>query len=486
MVNESTILIVDDELYGRDTLSSLLMGFGYKLLIASNGPDALDLAHAHLPDLVLLDVMMPEMDGFQVCQAMRSDPRLADVPIIMVTALDKREARLQGIQSGADDFIVKPFDRMELQARVRTITRLNRYRRIQAERMKFEWVVERADQGYLILDDGGQIRYMNAQARLLLGWEGDLDTADPPSFLNLARKQYQFEPISSWVEWPLITDIELPRYLVSPETSSSLAFWLQVDAVELPWGSGDGLLVQLRSVTDQINMVREQRTFHSLIHHRMRTPVTVILGGLELLGMSGNDNPEFQSAVEIMQRGAIQLKTDIEEVLAHLDAPGRAGRSGGMLLSELPKLLTSISRHLELHRIRWKLPDQIDDLQLALGKRFVEMILLELLTNAQKFHPKGDPAVDIYISLPHPSYVQLRILDDGTHLSPIQLAKVWNPYYQGEKSFSGQTAGLGLGLSTVASIIWGVGGRCRLINRLDSPGIEVTLIVPLFSLPEIE
>jgi putative two-component system response regulator len=79
-----------------------------------------------IPDLILLDVMMPGMDGFEVCRRLRADSVLGEVPILMITALDDRSSRLQGIQAGADDFITKPIDSVELLARVQGITRLNR------------------------------------------------------------------------------------------------------------------------------------------------------------------------------------------------------------------------------------------------------------------------------------------------------------------------------------------------------------------------
>ncbi|MCK5876140.1 MAG: EAL domain-containing protein [Candidatus Marithrix sp.] len=127
---QSTILIVDDELVSRYTVEVLLSTEGYKLEFAKNGEEGLKKAIELSPDLMLLDVMMPGMDGFEVCQHLRSNPQLAELPVVMVTALDDRESRLRGIESGADDFMSKPYDRAELRARIRTITRLNRYRRL--------------------------------------------------------------------------------------------------------------------------------------------------------------------------------------------------------------------------------------------------------------------------------------------------------------------------------------------------------------------
>src|SRR6266540_2339415 len=165
----TTILIVDDEPAGRQTLDALLSSHGYHLLFAGNGPDALAQAAAHPPDLILLDVMMPGMDGFEVCRRLRADPLLGEVPVIMLTALDDRESRLQGIEAGADDFISKPFDRVELRARVRTITRLNRYRRLVHERAMFERVVDLSPNGLMIVDGDGMIRLANPAMLRLLG-----------------------------------------------------------------------------------------------------------------------------------------------------------------------------------------------------------------------------------------------------------------------------------------------------------------------------
>src|SRR3990172_10071623 len=101
----ATILIVDDTPAGRDTLEELLLAPVYHLEFACDGHEALAQAEAVSPDLILLDVMMPGMDGFEVCQRLRANPRLAEVPIIMVTALDDRDSRLRGIEVGADDFV---------------------------------------------------------------------------------------------------------------------------------------------------------------------------------------------------------------------------------------------------------------------------------------------------------------------------------------------------------------------------------------------
>ena len=131
---ESTILIVDDEMSARENISAILEGRGYHLEFAPSGLEAIQITRKLNPDLILLDIMMPGMDGYQVCKIIRDDPNLREIPILLLTALEDRESRLNGLGAGADDFLSKPLDPQELRARVATIIRLNRYRTLLDQR----------------------------------------------------------------------------------------------------------------------------------------------------------------------------------------------------------------------------------------------------------------------------------------------------------------------------------------------------------------
>jgi signal transduction histidine kinase len=139
----STLLIVDDIASARETLLAMLEPENYQIEQAKDGFQALQILQQIQPDLILLDVMMPGMDGFEVCRRIRATPQLAEIPIIILTALDDRASLIQGIEAGADDFLSKPVDRYELTARVRTITRLNRYHILQQQRENLREMTER-------------------------------------------------------------------------------------------------------------------------------------------------------------------------------------------------------------------------------------------------------------------------------------------------------------------------------------------------------
>lgn len=135
------ILIVDDEPRNIRLLQGILYSEPYELLTAYNGPDALDIIQQEHPDVVLLDIMMPNMSGYEVCRQIKSMPDYRMIPVVMVTALQEVSDRIEAMEAGADDFLSKPIDATELLVRVRSLVRVRQLyaevERITAERLRF-------------------------------------------------------------------------------------------------------------------------------------------------------------------------------------------------------------------------------------------------------------------------------------------------------------------------------------------------------------
>jgi CheY-like chemotaxis protein/anti-sigma regulatory factor (Ser/Thr protein kinase) len=486
MEQEAIVLVVDDHPDGRKILQSLLNHHGYRVIVAANGLEALSLAATHSPDIILLDIMMPDIDGYEVCRRLRADPALAEVPVVMVTALHDREARLQGIEAGADDFLVKPFDPVELTTRVRSIARLNRYRRLMAERAKLNWVVDQAEDAYLEIGRDGRICYANGQAGRYLNLSLNGRMPERP-WLELMREQYNCQPEEAWTDWPEQNLDPSPRYLVRPDSQHAEALWLQVETIESLSSAGGSYFIRLRDVTAEVNVQRNRWTFHAQVSHKLRTPLGLLSGYIEMLS-SRVDQLELAEMEKMLFQKVFsssrRLQDEILGIFRYMETSeiSPSGR-GPCPVSRIAALVEKIGNDFDLPavEIRDNTLGEVTAVHLPLSERALELILWELLENARRFHPEEKPAVTVEIAQTNSAgkgAIQLRVTDDGIHLPSEELTKTWQPYYQVERYFTGQVAGMGLGLAMVATLVWEVGGQYQMTNREDGPGVVVELIFP--------
>jgi len=122
--NKPTVLVVDDNQQNLELLQAYLEDVDCRTISASDGLEALEIVNRNSPDLILLDVMMPKMSGFEVCKRIKSDPKTSEIPVIMVTALSEFGDIERAIDSGTDDFLSKPVNKLELLTRIKTMLKL--------------------------------------------------------------------------------------------------------------------------------------------------------------------------------------------------------------------------------------------------------------------------------------------------------------------------------------------------------------------------
>ena len=147
-------------------------------------------------------------------------------------------------------------------------------------------------------------------------------------------------------------------------------------------------------------------------------------------------------------------------------------------LAYFKEVVEKIASEIGISNLFIKMDDRLRQAKIVLPLQSVEVLLWEILGNSKKFHPSGNPEVIIEATPGNAQNILFHFSDDGINLSPKQLTTAWLPYYQGEKDFTGEAPGMGLGLSTVNAIVWGAGGTSRITNREDKPGVVIRLIIP--------
>jgi K+-sensing histidine kinase KdpD len=220
--------------------------------------------------------------------------------------------------------------------------------------------------------------------------------------------------------------------------------------------------------------------FQAMVYHKLRTPLIHLLG-VELLAQDAAGLPLelIAEIATIAGEGARRLKGTIDEVLGYMSAPSLVAPDASFPLDQLPALVQAIGTTVGVETVAATCQEELMRTRLGLAPQTIELILGELLANAKKFHPRQAPSVEIRVWAVDARAVCIQVGDDGVTLAAEQLAQAWTPYYQGEKHFTGEVPGMGLGLAKVATIIWGVGGTCRIANRDDEPGVIVELTLPV-------
>ncbi|HEU5100290.1 MAG TPA: HAMP domain-containing sensor histidine kinase, partial [Roseiflexaceae bacterium] len=273
-----------------------------------------------------------------------------------------------------------------------------------------------------------------------------------------------------------------PRILVRPATDNAEVFMLHVVLFEMAPDPGPRCLVRLRDVTESLAGQHSVWSFQALIRHKLSTSLAQLIGGLRLIeGMelAPPDGP-LAEILSIVSHGANSLQEDVNDIYQYIDAPDLLGsKRGYCALDELPAIIADLKASFEITTLQLHSSVALGPSTggIAISRHGLRVILGELLENARKFHPRRQPAIDISLAR-YAGEISIHVRDDGVRLSPDQLDRVWLPYYQGERYFTGQVPGMGLGLPMVAGLVWRVGGSCWISNREPGPGVDVEIRIP--------
>ncbi len=453
------VLIVEDSPTQAEKLRYLIEGKGYRARVAGNGRIALQMIREHKPSLVLSDIVMPEMDGYTLCRAIKSDPECGETPVILVTSLVDPKDIVRGLECGADNFIRKPYVDSYLLTRIDHVLMNEKLRKSK----NFEI---------------GIAIYLGGQQH----------------FINAGRQQILDLLISTYEQAVLVNEELQSRERQVSELNARLAqHAAQLEATNLEIA---------RQNLELERASRMKSEFLANMSHELRTPLNAVIGfaGVLKQGLLGKLVPPQEEVVNDIFESGQHLLALINDILdlskieagkmeLELDPADvtRLLQSGLTVLRE-KAMMGHINLRAEMEDVGWVVLDQRKTLQMVCN----------LLSNAVKFTPAGgtvtlrsavrestelegmktlgNPAPDVG------QYLAISVTDTGIGISDEDLERLFQPFVQLDSGLSRKYEGTGLGLALVKQLVDLHGGVITVRSKVQV-GSEFTLWLPYRPMP---
>ena len=499
------VLVADDNADMRDYVTRILAE-SYEVDAVPDGSAALRRVQTNPPDLVLTDVMMPRLDGFALLEAIRSDERSRSIPVILLSARAGEEARIEGLDAGADEYLVKPFSARELLARVASQLQLARLRRDTERALRYraeqhQTLLNQAPLGVYLVDADFRIREMNPVALPVFGdipggvvgrdfdeiihilWERDyadelvrifrstLATGEP--YVTSEHAQFRIDRrVTEYDEW------RLDRITLSDGRFGLVCYFRDISAQ---------VTARMKIAESERHLREADRRkdeFLALLAHELRNPLAPVRTGLELIRLSG-DTPETVKRIRsMMERQVGQMVRLIDDLL---DVSRIT--SGKIVLQRRPTSLgelvqSAIDAQKDLIQaanieLTVQLPDQPCVVNVD-PTRFAQ-VLSNVLQNASKFTPPGGQIrllAEIVDSVAaRDGELRITVSDTGVGISQELLPHIFELFTQAESPTERSQGGLGIGLALARRLIEMHGGA--IAAESDGPGHGSTFVITL-------
>ena len=471
-IPKADILAIDDTPDNLALLSQILTEKGYKVRSVTKGSTALRGAKAAPPDLILLDVKMPEMNGYEVCQHLKADERTRDIPVIFISALGDVFDKVKAFQMGGVDYITKPFQVEEVLARLDThLTIRNLQLKLKAQNTQLQQEIAKKTAAEAKFAKA--FRACPNPIAITTVQEGRFVEVNQ-SFLQMS--EYVQEEVVSQTIDQIYSPYALEIYNKTLEKSQSQGFvrnqelefitksgktkivLLSLELIEL-----EGIPCTLQIMNDITERKRLENEFISLVSHELRTPMSSTIGALDLLN-SGQLGTLSDRGTQILQVAIRNTERLIRLVNDILDLERM--KSGKITIQKVrcylkPLLIQAIAVMQPMaEKVQIELKLQASNIQLNLDPDRILQTLTNLISNAIKF---SEPRSVIFLkttitnSLQHKltniNYCQIQVQDTGRGIPEDKLESIFERFQQVDASDSRSKGGTGLGLAICRHIV---------------------------------
>jgi PAS domain S-box-containing protein len=494
---DAHILVVDDNADMRDYVARLLRS-RWRVSSATNGVQALELIARQEFDLVISDVMMPQLDGFGLLQALKSRPQKSELPVLLLSARAGEESRVDGLAAGAVDYIVKPFTAQQLIAQVSAQLKIQQARRAAAHER------DRQRENLLSL-------FMKAPNPIVIlrGRDYVIELANPAVCEVWGRRQEEvinrtlhdaLPELRGQVFKELLDGVmrsgvpyhgkEIPaRFARANGREETVYFNFVYTPLRATEETVEGILVTAFNVTDEV-LAREQISrlrraaesasrakdeFLAMLSHELRNPLAPIATALQLMRMRGADVPEL-GTLERQTAHLARLVDDLMDV-------SRIARGKIELRKRVIELGDVVQRALEMasplleihgHQVTLDVPRR--GLALEADAERLAQVVFNLVSNAAKYSEAGSPIA--LRAWRDTERVRLAVRDQGAGIAPEMIERVFDMFVQQDQTIARSQGGLGLGLTIVRSLVELHGGKVAVKSAGLGRGSEFVIDLP--------
>ncbi len=488
-LEDEKILLVDDNPTNLQVLLQTLNGRGYKLLIAKDGENALRIANKARPALVLLDIMMPGIDGYEVCRRLKADQELSSITVIFLSALDDTRDKVRGLETGAVDYIAKPFQADEVIARVETQLKIHRLEQaLEARNRQLEAtnqrLLESMREGIFGVNEEGLVSFANPAASRITGW--NMDELEGGDFYEMFLQRVnegthvprEQTPLYRTLINGVIQNIDDSVFMRRDETLFPVDYSCTPIVEE---GRNNGAVVVFRDITekkrqqeilqqalDEVDEQKDKLTHMSRLSsmgemasgfaHEVNQPLTAINNYAQVCKRMVTREPmDVESIREAMGKIATQAQRAgdiISRIRSFVKKPDHCLEKVdcNRLIQDVAKLAEVDARNnqIEIHlNLAGNLPPvRVDPLQ-------IQQVALNLMRNAMEaMRDMSTRDVGIYVETQQVDndFIRVRVIDRGHGLADDAEEKMFTPFYTTKHD------GMGIGLSVCHSIIQTHGG----------------------------